>query len=138
MSQQNVEIARRTYEALNQMLVGREVDRDLIESQWTADAVLRPSGVLPETAEVRGHDGVARFLSNQMEAFDQLRVEPLEFFDAGDRVVVPIRLGGKARYTGMDVAFELVQVFTLRDGKIARLDVYRERAEALEAAGLRG
>ncbi len=83
-----------------------------------------------------GHDGIARFIRNQMEAFDELHVEPLEFIDAGERVVVPIRFGGKARYTGMDVTFAVVHIATLRGGKVARLDMFRDRAEALEAAGL--
>jgi ketosteroid isomerase-like protein len=72
-----------------------------------------------------------------MEAFDALKAETEEFIDAGDRVVVPIRFGGKARYTGMDVTFAVVHVVTVRDGKVAWTDMYRERSEALEAVGLR-
>jgi ketosteroid isomerase-like protein len=136
MSQENVEFAKRGYVALNQMLASREVDLSLIERLWTPDCVLRPSGILPESAEMHGHDGIARFTENQMEAFDELQVEPLEYLDAGDRVVVPIRFGGKARYTGMDVRFEVVHVVTVRDGKVARTDMFRNKREALEAAGL--
>ena len=136
MSQENVEFAQRSYEAFNEMLRRGEVERPLIESTWTRDCVLKPSGLLPESAEMHGHDGIARFIRNQMEAFDELRVETLEFLDAGERVVVPVRFGGKARYTGMDVAFEIVHVLTLRDGRVARLDMFQDRAEALEAVGL--
>jgi ketosteroid isomerase-like protein len=136
MSQDNVEIAQQGYEAINQMLRRREVDRSVIEALWTADTVLRPAGILPESIEMHRHEGLARFISNQMEAFDEMGVEPLEFIDAGDRVVVPIRFGGKARYTGMEVAFEVVHVVTMRDGKCERTDMYRDKAEALEAVGL--
>ena len=137
MSQENVEFAKRGYAALNQMLASREVDLSLIEQLWTPDCVLSPSGILPESAEMHGHDGIARFTANQMEAFDALQVEPLEYLDAGDRVVVPIRFGGKARYTGMDVGFEVVHVVTVRDGKVARTDMFRSKREAFEAVGLR-
>lgn len=137
MSRENVELARRGYDALNAMLRRGEIDLPEIEAIWTSDCVLKPSGLLPESGEMHGHDGIARFISNQMEAFDELQVEPLEFLDAGERVVVPIRFGGKARYTGMDVTFFVVHVATVRDGKVARLDMFRERAEALEAVGLR-
>ena len=136
MSQENVEFVQRGYAALSQMLSSGEVDRSLIESLWTPDCVLRPSGLLPESAEMRGHEGIARFTSNQMEAFDELRVEPLEFIDAGERVVVPIRFGGKARFTGMEIAFAVVHVVTVRDGKVARTDMFREKADALQAVGL--
>lgn len=136
MSQENVEFVRRGYEALGRMLSGREVDRALIAELWAPDCVLRPAGILPESSEMHGHDGIARFIENQMEAFDELQVEVLELVDAGDRVVVPIRFGGKARYTGMDAAFAVVHVVTLRDGRVARTDMYRDKGEALAAVGL--
>lgn len=137
MSQGNVEFARRGYAALNQMLRERKVDFSLIEALWTADSVLRPAGILPESSEMHGHDGIARFISNQMEAFDELRVEPLEFIDAGEKVVVPILFGGKARYTGVAVEFAVVHVVTVREGKSARTDMFRDKTEALESVGLR-
>ena len=135
MSRENVELVRRGYEAMNEMLSGREVDRSLIEELWAPDCVLRPAGILPESAEMHGHDGIARFIFNQMEAFDEMTVETLEFIDAGESVVVPIRFGGKARYTGMEVMFEVTHVVTLREGKVARTDMFRDRQEALEAVG---
>ncbi len=136
MSRENVDVVRSGYEAVNDMLERGDVDRALIEKLWTADCVLRPSGILPESAEMHGYDGIARFINNQMEAFDELQVEPLEFVDAGESVVVPVRFGGKARYTGMDVTFSVVHVVTMRDGRVARTDMFPEKAEALEAAGL--
>ena len=138
MSRENVGFVRRALDALNSMLVRREVDRSLIEELWTEDCVLRPSGILPESSEMHGHDGVAKFIENQMEAFDPLQARPLELIDAGERVVVPLRFGGRARYTGMDVEFAVVHVVSVRDGKLARTDMYREKDEALAAAGLTG
>ncbi|MDQ3935523.1 MAG: nuclear transport factor 2 family protein [Actinomycetota bacterium] len=136
MSGENVEFLRRGYDAMNEMLERRDIDRAQIEEFWTEDCVLRPAGILPESAEMHGHDGIVRFIENQLEAFDELQIEALEWIDAGDRVVVPIRFGGRARYTGMDVAFEVVHVVTLRDGRVARTDMYREKEEALRAVGL--
>jgi ketosteroid isomerase-like protein len=51
--------------------------------------------------------------------------------------VVPLQFGGRARYTGIEVKFAVVHVVMLRDGKLARLDIFMNRAEALEAAELR-
>jgi ketosteroid isomerase-like protein len=64
-------------------------------------------------------------------------LKPEEFIDAGDRMVVPLQLGGKARHTGIEVEFSVVHVVTLRDEKAVRIDVYAEMSEALEAVGLR-
>ena len=137
MSQENIETAKWGYKTLNEMLRRGEVDMSLIAQYWTTDCSLKPSGLLPESEEVHGHEGIARFLRIQMEGFDPLQAEALEFIDAGDKVVVPLVLGGKARHTGLDVSFSLVHVVHFRDGKAARLDVFLEKAEALEAAGLR-
>jgi ketosteroid isomerase-like protein len=138
MAGDDVELVRRGLEAINRMLARREVDRALIHELWTEDCVLRPSGILPESAEMHGPDGIVRFIENQMEAFDPLEAEALEFIDAGEKVVVPLRFGGRARYTGMDVQFSVVHVVSVRGGKLARTDMYRERAEALAAARLAG
>ena len=46
---------------------------------------------------------------------------------------MPIRVGGKARYTGMDLAFAVVHVATVCNGKVTRLDMFWDRADALEA-----
>ena len=63
---------------------------------------------------------------------------PLEYIDAGDRLVVPYRFGGRARYTGLEVEFSFVHVFTLREGRSVRIDVYPDKPAAfaaLEASG---
>lgn len=86
---------------------------------------------------MRGREGMLQFLRTQAEAFDLFQVEPLEFIDAGDRVVVPVRFGGRARHTGLEIDFSVVHVLTLRAKMLLRIDIYGTRAEALEAVGLR-
>jgi ketosteroid isomerase-like protein len=53
-----------------------------------------------------------------------------------EEVVVPLRVGGRARYTGLQVHFNLVHVLTGRDGKCTRLDIYLTESEALNAVGI--
>jgi ketosteroid isomerase-like protein len=62
---------------------------------------------------------------------------PEEFADMGDRVVVTVRFRARGRGSGTPVDARLYDVFTLRDGKIVRMDQFAERAEALEAVGPR-
>ena len=135
VSQENVELARRGYEALNEAL-RTGIFQEAIDAFCDPDIVLVPSGILPESTEMHGHDGMRLFLDVQTEAFEDFFVEPQTFIDAGPQIVVPVRFGGRARHTGLDVTFEVVHVLTARDGKWTRIDVYPSEAEALKAVGL--
>lgn len=137
MSRENVELVRRNYARLKETYRVGELDPRDLEEMWHPDCVLKPAGVLPETREMRGRNGVAQIVMAPLEAFEQMKVEPAEFIDAGDRVVVPFRFGGRGRHTGIEVDFDVVHVWTVKDGKVARLDMYATKDEAFEAAGLR-
>jgi ketosteroid isomerase-like protein len=82
---------------------------------------------------VHGWDGVLAFMANQMPAFEEgsMWIEPLEYIDAGDRLIVPYRFGGRAHHTGIDMEFSFVHVFTQRRGKTVRVDVYETKDEAM-------
>lgn len=138
MSQQDVENARRAYAALNDVYRSGDVDDFLpiAEEMWDPDIALNlPGGVLGGGETWRGYDGMLRFIAHQMEAFREMWVEPQEFIDAGDKLVVPVRFGGQARHTGIELEFTSVHVLTMRDGKAIRMDAFETRQEALEAAG---
>jgi ketosteroid isomerase-like protein len=83
---------------------------------------------------MRGHDGAVRFFVTQTEAFDALRLEPQDFLEIPDRLVVTLRISGHARHSGIDVKFERTHVFTYRGDKVLRMEVYADRTEAFEAA----
>jgi uncharacterized protein len=139
MSQEIVDAARRGYSILNAAYESGDVNdlRPLFEETWDPDIVLTTSGkLMPESGEWRGHEGVLRFTEAQMEAFTQMWVEPQEYIEAGDRLVVPVRFGGQARHTGIEVEFSVVHVFTIRNGNAIRLDMFVTKEEALEAVGL--
>ena len=136
MSEENVERAERGYTAFNDAYRTGDF-LPVIEEFFDADVVLKPAGILPEgPAEVHGHDELLGFTIRQSEAFEDLSMTPERFIAAGDQVVVPLKPGGRARFTGLPVEFSLVHVGTYRQGKIVRIDVYASLDEALEAAGL--
>jgi ketosteroid isomerase-like protein len=54
----------------------------------------------------------------------------------GDRVFLAARFHARGRASGVEVDTRLYEVYTLRDGKVLRIDEYEHRADAVEAAGL--
>jgi ketosteroid isomerase-like protein len=87
--------------------------------------------------EYRGHNGFRRFLTEWLEVWDGFEVGVDELIPAPDgRVVSLFWQRGKGRHSGlsMDVAWAIVT--TVRGDRIARSEVYDDRAEALKAAGL--
>jgi SnoaL-like domain len=110
--------------------------RPYIDRFYDPEILIKPSGTFPETRELHGHEGVLRFLADNTEPFEDFRVEPQEFIDAGESVVVPVHFGGRARHTGLEVSFDAVHTWTAGGAKWIRLDLHRSKAEALEAAGL--
>ena len=83
-----------------------------------------------------GEEGVRRFCQEWFTAFKTMTVEVEKFLDAGERILILTRL--KATGTGSDVPVELLgaAIYSFRDSKIARIDFYYDRDQALEAAGL--
>src|SRR5262245_47331873 len=140
MSEQDIENTKRGYAAVNAAYRSGNVDdlRPVLEELWDPEVVFQPAGMLPDSAPRphRGWDGVLGFIANQMEAFSEMWMEPLDFIEIGDRMVVPYRFGGKARHTGIEVEFSFAHLFHLADGKVVRCDVFKTKAEALQAAGL--
>jgi ketosteroid isomerase-like protein len=82
-------------------------------------------------------EGVRRFWEQWEELFDDIRIEPEELIDATDRIVSRLHIIGSGKGSGVDVDQRVYQVVELRDGSIVRVDEFYDRAEALEAAGLR-
>jgi ketosteroid isomerase-like protein len=138
MSQENVEIAKRGYAAVNHAYETGDLTglKQHLEENLTPDFVMRTGGSWPEHGEWHGAAGLLQFTANQMDALSDMWIEAEDFVDAGDVLVVPLRLGGRARHTGIEVELPAAHVWTVRAGKAARLETYADKAEALKAVGL--
>jgi ketosteroid isomerase-like protein len=123
MSHENVEIVRR-------FLVG---DFDEALMYVDPDIVWNPV----EESSAQGHDAVRASTARWKSEWDDYELTPEEFADAGDQVVATVRFRARGRGSGIEVDARLYDVFTLRHGKIVRMDQFTERSEALEAVGLR-
>jgi ketosteroid isomerase-like protein len=90
-----------------------------------------------EGAERRGREEVLSSLESLFETWQQYRLEPREVRAIGDhRVLALVREVARGRASGIEVSGNWGYVMTIRDGKLARVEAYRDPAKALEAAGL--
>jgi ketosteroid isomerase-like protein len=69
------------------------------------------------------------------ETWESARLEPHEFIEAGDLVVVPSTQHLKGR-GGIEVVVRGAFVWTIRSGAVERVTMYQELPDALEDLGL--
>jgi ketosteroid isomerase-like protein len=137
MSQDDVAVIKRAHERLFGDLAGfRGGAADLAEFCDPEVHVDQTRRVL-NPASYDGYEGLIRAFSEVRDAWEQFALEPEQFIDAGDRVVVIHRVRARGRGSGVEIVDRSASVYTLRNGRVVRLVVYGEPSEALEAAGLR-
>jgi len=143
MSQENVELV---------MVLQRAPDEDLVQlmrddEKWAqlAEAVapfvhadaetVRPG--LPGGKTYTGLDGFRKSWLDWLAPWAEYRTEVKEAIDCGQRVLLLQSSSGRLEGSTNEVKLAPAVVYTVRDGKIARFEPYADRAEALEAVGLR-
>ena len=128
MSQDNVEIIRRGWEhwaATGEFRAHADLVWDVSNLGW------------PDQQIYSGPEGARQFLAEWADAWDDWELEVEDRIEAGERVVIVINQRGRAKATGIPVEMRFAQVWTFRDGRAIRMQMYASPAEALEAAGLR-
>ena len=130
MSQGNVEIAHRLYEAFNRHDLTaflRGIDDDV---EFLPILVALDGGF-------RGREGVRQWWESMFGAVPDYQVEVDEVRDLGAaRTFSALRSHGHGSSSSVPVEQKHWQVIDWRDGKIVRLESFRSQAEALEAVGL--
>jgi uncharacterized protein len=93
----------------------------------------------PDAVEPGSHRGasVGTALRELFEVWENYRIEAEEYIHAGDRIVVVGRARGTARGSGLELDQSLFLLWTARNGKLASVELFRNRGDALEAVGLR-
>jgi ketosteroid isomerase-like protein len=132
MSQENVEIVRRTYEAMSRDGLDAAVEHVHPDFEYDLSAAIGPyAGIYYGRETVRG------MLEDFLAAWEYMHVEPEDFIEVGDdRVLVLFRVRARGKGSGIDIEARPTAIWTVRDGQLVRGAVYNDRAEALEAAGL--
>jgi ketosteroid isomerase-like protein len=131
MSQENVELVRDAYGAASRG------DWEAAFNATAPDFEFIPPDRVPDAQPVKGAAAATAWWEDQRETVGDMSTEVEEFRDAGDCVVVFLRMHVFPRATDASFELSIAHVCTLRDGKLARLQVFPNRDETLEAAGLR-
>jgi ketosteroid isomerase-like protein len=92
-------------------------------------------GVWPEgNKSVRGREELWSLMSGWLRTWRRpLTITAEEFIQSGDRILVLIRWKGAGRGSGAEVEAAGAHLWTFRDGRAVRFDVYRDRDEARKA-----
>jgi ketosteroid isomerase-like protein len=134
MSQENVEIVRRVYDAVSRgdsasVLAAYDPD---VEMDFTRSPLLR----FFRQDVYRGHEGLRNFFAERYEeAWGTIEDVCEVLIDAGDKHVVSVvRTRGRGRVSGAPVELQHAGMWTIRNGKVVRMAWFGSRDEALKAA----
>ena len=127
MSAENVAVARAAYEAF------RSGDLPGVGSYFADDVVWETPDTLPTGGVIRGRDAVLENFGELPKYWSKFSVDPDEYIDAGDHVVVR----GVQSVTGPGGSTEsrYLHLMTLRNGKVVRGEFIADTAKGLQALG---
>ena len=129
MTKSNLKVIQDGFEAFN--TGGVEGILSFIHPDFVATT---PPELASEPDTYEGHEGVRRWFDSFYEVMDEIRWEPHEFHEAGEKVIAEFTLHARGRSTGLEFGQHAFQVWTLQDGKAIGIDLYPTLEEAQAAA----
>ena len=138
MSQENVEVVRRGWEAFEAGLARGDFGAGFESGAFADNVEWIPPRGFPARPVYRGREGFEEFMHTWTEDFADFALRLERLIDAGDDRVVGLfhhRAIGKA--SGVPVEIRQGLVYELDGGRVIRCRNYSSHAEALEAVGLR-
>jgi uncharacterized protein len=121
----NVEIALRAFKAFG------ERDLDAIDELCTPDVEFDWSRRLLDPVVIHGHNGLRRFFDEVDGIFDEITFEVDEILEFGDEVLMVSTGHFRGRSSGVDVTAHGANIWTFRDGRLARFRFYQTKEDAL-------
>jgi ketosteroid isomerase-like protein len=90
-----------------------------------------------QEGQAEGITAVRDTMERWEDSFEDLELTYEETIEVGDRVLLRTHVSGRGRGSGVEVNTRSYMLWTLQGSKVVRMDEFTERADALEAAGLR-
>jgi len=132
----NVELLRDLYGAFDFRSAAEGRLDDLFRRHADPAFELVPPPIYPDTEAMVGMEGFDAFMRMLTEVWDEWRFEIEDMEEAGDRVLVLVTLHARGRGSGASAEAPAAHVVTFSGGRVVRLEVFVDRAEARAAAGL--
>jgi ketosteroid isomerase-like protein len=129
MSEENVAVVRRGLERF--MKTG-----EVLEETFDVESLEVHDHDILDGRDYRGAEGFMQWLEDWSAAWGEWSLEPEEYIDGGERVVVVAKMHARGRGSGVEVDRQDALLYELRDGLIVRIDYFNNKGEALAAAGL--
>jgi ketosteroid isomerase-like protein len=133
MAQENEDVVRRLVEAFNRD------DVDTVLAAFTGDCQIDEPQQMPDspTGGYRGPDGVREWMRN-LRGVAGISFEVRTTTAIGDSLLCELASRGRGQASDVPIDWTTFAVFDLRDGQVARIRVFLDRREALEAMGRPG
>ena len=136
---QSADTIRQRVESFNAFM-RRELSNEALAEGFDpqVEVLWRDRQTYPDTPEhLRGLAEVIAFVEQVRDGWIDLVVETLELIEApGGRVVTLVRQSARGRQSGVPIVIHFFMLQTVRDGKVCKIEFFRHRADALQAAGL--
>jgi uncharacterized protein len=129
MSQENVEVVRRAWEAIDRG------DNESLFALYDPNIVWH-SHYGPISGSYHGHNGVRQFFREWSDALESFRARAGEFIDADNFVVVDVTIWARGRGSGVETEMPQGHLCTVHNGRLTRVELFESKDRALEAAGL--
>jgi ketosteroid isomerase-like protein len=133
VSQEDIERLRSAYRAFNE---GGGIEAIL--ERLAPEFQVRDRETSPDRETRLGKEGIKQLFDSYMEAFDALRLEPEEFIDAGDHIVVSLHQRARGKGSGAKVVARVAHVWTMREGEVVSLRIFGGKGQALAALRAEG
>jgi ketosteroid isomerase-like protein len=132
-SAENVELLRRFYESFNQHDLDSvlELCTDDVEVYKDPEVVEMVAAFMP-----RGQERVAQYLRGWLDSWSDYHARPEKFLQSGEEVAALTQARARGKNSQFEIEGEMADVFTVRQGRIARFRLYVQRNTALDALGI--
>jgi ketosteroid isomerase-like protein len=131
MSEANVELARRSFEAWSRRDVEWFVDNTTPDFEFVPAVVATVEG---QGSAVRGEEQIRRFFADLDEPWESFVVDEDEYREVGEQVVCLSRLRARGRGSGVELDQPMAMVLWFGGDKLARAQSFLDVDQAVAAA----
>jgi ketosteroid isomerase-like protein len=128
VSEENVDLVRRAVAAFNRPDL--EGLAEVVSPEWVLDWSQSEG---PQKGVYEGLEEATEWMKATQDAFESFQVEPVEYLDFGDRIILRAQVGGRGRGSGVEVNAKGTTLWEIRDGRVTRMTLFQSDEEALAA-----